>query len=94
MSDPNRRKEVPLTRLRFGHSLLHENRFSFSSHPDGLCDKCFESEDIKHVLFDCVFNQPQQSELVDFVYTNNIALNVASSLTESKARDKVWSFLN
>ena len=93
MSDPNRRKEVALTmltRLRFGHSLLHANRFRFSSHPDGLCDKCFESEDIKHVLFDCVFNQPQQSELVDFVYANNLALNVASSLTESKARDKVW----
>ena len=24
-----------------------------------------------------LFNQPQQSELVDFLYTNNLALNVA-----------------
>ena len=49
----NRLKEIRITRLRLGKTLLNEHLHKLNIHPDGLCQKCQVPETIEHYLLKC-----------------------------------------
>ena len=51
--DPNRKKEVQISRLRLGKVNLNERLLIMKKHKDGLCNLCKVTENINHVLLDC-----------------------------------------
>ena len=49
----NRKKEVAITRLRLGKCKLNKYLNTMKCHPDGLCHKCKQMEDIQHYILKC-----------------------------------------
>ena len=49
----NRKKEVAITRLRLGKCKLNKYLNTMKCHPDGLCPKCKQMEDIQHYILKC-----------------------------------------
>lgn len=51
--DPNRRKEVQISRLRLGKVNLNERLFLMKKHDNGMCSLCKNTENIDHLLLKC-----------------------------------------
>src|ERR1700761_8888639 len=49
----NRKKDVAITRLRLGKCKLNQYLNTMKCHPDGLCPKCKQMEDIQHYILKC-----------------------------------------
>jgi len=53
-TDKNRKKEVLITRLKFGHCLLNKYKYNIGLTTDKYCENCNKEEETpKHVLFKC-----------------------------------------
>ncbi len=50
----NRKKDVILTRIRFGKCMLNAIKHKMDLHPNENCDFCQVKETIEHYLFDCI----------------------------------------
>src|SRR6218665_4225135 len=48
----NKRKEIQISRLRFGKANLNERLLLMKKHENGLCSLCKVRENIKHLLLD------------------------------------------
>jgi len=57
LADPNRRKEVFLTRLRLGVCPLNHYTYIQKNHPTGLCSACGVPQTIEHYLMHCRGNK-------------------------------------
>ena len=52
-SNKNRKKEVAITRLRFGKTRLNEYMHKIGLHQDGKCNTCKVAETVEHFLMEC-----------------------------------------
>ncbi|MEE9605315.1 MAG: reverse transcriptase domain-containing protein [Candidatus Scalindua sp.] len=91
--DPNRRKEVQISRLRFDCTTLKGHLFKIGSHPTGDCDLCSDFEDPRHILFDCVYYQKQQQELVAHMFNNNIPTVYSFLIANPVMYKYIWEFI-
>ena len=52
-TDPCRKKEAQIGRLRLGVSLTNQRLHKLGKHPNGLCDTCLVPDTIDHLLLHC-----------------------------------------
>ena len=52
-SNKNRKKEVSITRLRFGKTRLNEYMHKIGLHQDGKCNTCKVAETVEHYVMEC-----------------------------------------
>ena len=92
-SSSYRPKEVALTRIRFGHTLLNQHLHLMGLHPDGLCDICMVTESVSHFLLDCIQYQNLQEPIINYCINKNIPINIYNILTNENLLDLVWAFV-
>ncbi len=57
-SRKNRRKDVTLTRIRFGKCMLNDMKYKMKLHPDENCEGCQVKETLEqHFLLDCPYSK-------------------------------------
>lgn len=52
-SDPDRHREVQISRLRLGVANTNSRLFKYKKHITGLCDLCQTNDNIEHLLLEC-----------------------------------------
>ena len=92
-TDPNRRKEVMLTRLRFDKTTLNGHLYRIGCHPTGNCDLCNAFQDPQHVFMDCIFYHEFQQELIQSLFNKNLPINYVSVLSNSCFYNSIYKFL-
>lgn len=92
-TDPNRRKEVCLTRLRLGVCKLKYYLKLQKNHQSGLCSTCGVEETIVHHLLNCRGNKIG-SELRDACALMKIKYDINSVLNNKKTLDIIYSSLS
>jgi len=92
-ADPNRRKEVALTRLRLGVCKLKKYLKTQGNHPTGLCDACGVPETIEHFLMHCRGNNIS-SELLTICNRCNVTFDLQSILNNRVTLQAIYDNLN
>lgn len=92
-TDSNRRKEVCMTRIRFGHCWLNSTRCLIGKHPDGNCDFCQFPENVQHYLLECIEFQHLQEELVNMLMSKSLKVDSTSLLGNKSHYDKIWKYV-
>ncbi len=46
----NRRDEIVISRMRFGHTRLNSTLYKMGKHDTGRCDFCGQEESVEHVI--------------------------------------------
>ncbi len=67
ISGRNRKEEVIITRMRFGHSGLNASLFVTGIHETGLCGNCGEKETVEHVIYNCTRYDEERKELISYL---------------------------
>lgn len=88
-----RRKDVTLTRLRLGHTLLNVdlNRFGIITSPD--CVSCHEVEDVKHYLIDCPLQKNLQDKLKNVCRNTSKMYSLNTILREEQCTDIIYDHI-
>ena len=89
----NRRKEVSLTRIRFGHCLLNNVKYLFGLVPSRNCDICHVEEDVNHFIIHCINYSNQRSKLINKAVEKNIHLNIHDLLRDMDMYNLIWDYL-
>ncbi len=49
----NRRDEIVISRMRFGHTRLNSTLYKMGKHDTGRCEFCGQEESVEHVILYC-----------------------------------------
>jgi ribonuclease HI len=91
--DGNRRKEVAISRLRFGHCLLNEQLYRWGRHISGNCDTCKVPETVPLFLMQCPDQATLQKRLQDECYRQQLIYSPGTILTHPNCQDIVHRYL-
>ena len=91
--DINRRREVTVTRLRFGHCRLNKQLHLMGIHENGLCSQCNVPEDVPHYLLHCDKYNDLRRELVGQATQKNVDVTVRNLLTKPELGEALWSYI-
>ena len=91
--DDNRRKEVAISRLRFGHCLLNEQLHRWRRHDSGNCDTCSVPETVPHFLIQGPNQTTLQNRLRDECCRQKLSYGIQTILTHPSCMDIVYRYL-
>jgi ribonuclease HI len=92
VTDPNRRKEVQITRLRLGVCQLKHYLKIQKNHPTGLCSTCGVPETIEHYLMYCRESQIF-SKLQELCSSLKVPFNLQTILNNKTTLNKIYENL-
>ena len=90
----NRKKEVLLTRVRFGHCLLNNIKHLYGLAPSKNCDSCLVEEDVTHFIIKCISYHHQRCPLMIRLSSENLDFNIENLLRNKKFYNLIWKFLH
>jgi hypothetical protein len=88
-SNKNRKKEVDITRLRFGKTRLNENMKKIGLHQDGMCNTCKVTESVEHYVMEC-----QESRIRDKVKDACIRTNTPFEIQKILAHNDILDVIS
>jgi ribonuclease HI len=89
----NRKREVIMTRLRFGKSQLNYYMHIMRMHKDGTCDECKIPETIEHFLLNCTKNKLLTDELREICRGKNIQMTLGAILTDNVTLNTITDYI-
>lgn len=93
-ADPCRRKEVCISRLRFGHCRLNACLHKIGCHDDGKCDNCGVPETVQHYLLECPVQRVLQDRLKIKCHSMNVDFNLRTVLSNPRCIDSIYAFVD
>ena len=92
-TDPNRRQEVQISRLRLGKVNLNERLLLMKKHKNGLCSLCKVTENIDHLLLNCK-KENISNCLRDACVLYKMDFNIKNLLGVGCMQSKVYNLVN
>ena len=93
-TDPNRRKEVAITRLRMGHCCLNAQLKLWGRHETGNCDECGDAQEtVRHFLLECPTQAGLQDQLLRECARKNWPFDLYTVLSQSSCLDTIYKWL-
>ena len=89
----NRKREVIMTRLRFGKSQLNYYMHIMRMHKDGTCDECNTPETIEHFILNCTKNKLLTDELREICRGKNIQMTLGAILTDNVTLNTITDYI-
>ena len=92
-SDPIRRKETVLSRLRFGKCYLSDTAFMLGKKQINMCDKCQVKEDVSHFLLNCNKYTDEIVERNSIILESNRLISIPALLGDPHCFEAVFQYV-
>jgi hypothetical protein len=93
-ADRLRKKEVCISRLRFGHCRLNAGLYKIGCHEDGMCDTCGVPETVEHYLLECPVQQALQARLETDCRSMKVDFSLQTVLSNPCCIDSVYRYVD
>lgn len=93
-TDHHRRKEVCISRLRFGRCRLNVFLNQIGCHDDGKCANCDLPETVEHYLLNCPVQRVLQDRLKADCRAMSMDLNLRTALSNKRCIETIYAYVD
>ncbi len=88
----NRRDEIVISRMRFGHTRLNSTLYKMGKHDMGRCEFCGQEESVEHVILYCQKYETERRILMQNLEKIKMQFKLRDIL-QNDSRNESYSFI-